>query len=198
MDKMPTIIEGFTHTEYLTVFSAIIFGYVGAEYFQGWGALIKNRRHVKSYWQHTLWTIFSFTLFIQNWWGIWPRTYLINESIFYFIYSLVPVFLFYIISVILFPDFKSVDESNTQNMEKYFYDNTRYLFGLFAIYFVLTIISSFVYADIGNVLVQNLIRALGVSLAITAAYYDKNKIIHIIFLVIGYFALMRFFLALPS
>lgn len=198
MEGMPKIIEGFTHNEYLTVFSAIIFGYVGAEYFQGWGALIKNRRHLQSYWQHTLWTIFSFTLFIQNWWGIWPRTRLINESIFYFIYSLVPVFLFYIISVILFPDFNNVEESKTHDMKAYFYNNTRYLFGLFAIYFVLTIISSFVYPDMGNVLIQNIIRSLGVVLAVIAAYFHKNKVIHIIFLVIGYAALIRFFLALPS
>ena len=198
MDKMPNIIEGFTHTEYLTVFSAIIFGYVGAEYFQGWGAIIKNRRHLKSYWQHTLWTIFSFTLFIQNWWGIWPRTYLINESIFYFFYSLVPIFLFYLISVILFPDFNNVDDSATNDLKEYFYNNTRYLFGLFAIYFTLTIISSFVYADIGNVLIQNIIRAVGVALALLAAYYDKNKNLHTVFLIIGYVALIRFFLALPS
>ncbi|QSE98943.1 hypothetical protein [Fulvivirga lutea] len=195
---MPKIIEGFTHTEYLTVFSAIIFGYVGAEYFQGWGALLRNRRMVKAYWQHTLWTIFAFTLFIQNWWGIWPRTKLINESIFYFFYSLVPIFLFYIISVILFPDFRSIEKNTTTDMKEYFYSNTRYLFGLFALYFVFTIVSSFVYPDIGNVFVQNLIRAFGVALAIGAAYFHQNKIIHTIFLIIGYAALVRFFLALPS
>ncbi len=197
MDRMPNIIEGFTHTEYLTVFSAIIFGYVGAEYFQGWGALIRNRRNLKAYWQHTLWTIFAFTLFIQNWWGIWPRTKMINESIFYFFYSLVPIFLFYIISVILFPDFRNSTDKTT-DMRTYFYDNTRYLFGLFSLYFVFTIISSFVYPDIGNVLMQNLIRGFGVALAAAAAYYNKNKILHSIFLIIGYAALIRFFLALPQ
>lgn len=196
MEGMPKIIEGFTHTEYLTVFSAIIFGYVGAEYFQGWGAIIKNRRRVKAYWQHTLWTIFAFTLFIQNWWGIWPRTRLINESIYYFFYSLVPIFLFYIISVILFPDFKV--NKDKYDLKEYFYENTRYLFGLFSLYFVFTIISSFVYPDIGNVLVQNLIRGFGVLLAVGAAYFHKNKVIHAIFLVIGYIALFMFFMALPS
>ncbi|HNP19432.1 MAG TPA: hypothetical protein PKL31_13425 [Fulvivirga sp.] len=196
MDRVPQIIEGFTHTEYLTVFSAIIFGYVGAEYFQGWGSLIRNRKNVKVYWQHTLWTIFAFTLFIQNWWGIWPRIALINENIFYFFYSLVPIFLFYTISVILFPDFKKVDEEI--DMQEYFYQNSRYLFGLFSLYFVFTIVSSFVYPDIGNVLVQNLIRTLGVLLAAGAAYFHKNRTVHVIFLVIGYIALMMFFLALPT
>lgn len=95
-DKVPEIIDGFTHTEYLTVFTAIIFGYVGAEYF------------------------------------------------------------------------------------------------------VLTIVSSFVYDDIGNVFIQNVIRGFGVALAIAAAFFNRRVWLHIIFLVIGYFSLIRFFLALPT
>lgn len=196
MNEMPEIIDGFTHTEYLTVFSAIIFGYVGAEYFQGWGALIRNRTKIKAYWQHTLWTIFAFTMFIQNWWGIWPRTEYIVENLFYFFYSLVPIFIFYIVSVLLFPDFKK-DDVHT-DMKDFFYANTRWLFGLFAIYFLFTISSSFVYQDIGNVDVQNYIRMFGVALAATAAYFNKNRVLHIIFLIIGYAALIRFFMALPS
>ncbi len=196
MERVPQIIEGFTHTEYLTVFSAIIFGYVGAEYFQGWGSLIRNRKNVKVYWQHTLWTIFAFTLFIQNWWGMWPRVAYINENIFYFLYSLVPIFLFYMISVILFPDVKK--EDSMVKMEDYFYENSRYLFGLFSLYFVFTIVSSFVYPDIGNVLFQNILRTIGVLLAAGAAYFHQNKIIHLIFLIIGYAALVLFFFALPS
>jgi hypothetical protein len=196
MERVPNIIEGFTHTEYLTVFSAIIFGYVGAEYFQGWGAIIRNRKNVSAYWQHTLWTIFAFTLFIQNWWGIWPRIAFINENIFYFFYSLVPIFLFYMISVILFPDFKKTE--GMTNMQEYFYENSRYLFGLFSLYFVFTIVSSFVYPDIGNVLAQNLIRTFGVLLAAGAAYFHQNKVIHVAFLIIGYAALILFFFALPT
>ncbi|UII34906.1 hypothetical protein LVD17_13925 [Fulvivirga ulvae] len=194
-EKVPDIIEGFTHTEYLTVFSAIIFGYVGAEYFQGWGSIIKNRNHIRIYWQHLLWTIFAFIMFIQNWWGIWPRTAAINESIFFFIYSLIPIFLFYLISVILFPDFKKNEEVD---LKEYFYKNTRWLFSLFAVYFILTIISSFVYNDIGNVFIQNVIRSGGVMLAATAAYFNRKVWLHAIFLALGYFMLIQFFLALPT
>lgn len=196
MESMPKIIEGFTHTEYLTVFNAIIFGYVGAEYFQGWGVLIRNRKHLTIYWPHILWTIFSFTLFIQNWWGIWPRIRMINENIFYFFYSLIPICLFHFISVVLFPDFKN--DSETRNMEEHFYSNTRILFGLFSLYFVFTITSSFVYPDIGNVLIQNLIRSTGVILAGAAAYFYTNRLLHAIFLVIGYAALIWFFTVLPN
>lgn len=194
-DQVPDIIEGFTHTEYLTVFNAIIFGYVGAEYFQGWGSIIRNRKNIQAYWQHLLWTVFAFVMFIQNWWGIWPRVADINQSIFFFIYSLLPIFLFYLISVILFPDFKNQEKVD---MKEYFYGNTRWLFALFAVYFVLTIISSFVYNDIGNVLVQNIIRGGGVALAVTAAYFNRTVWLHVVFLAIGYYMLIQFFLALPT
>ncbi|MEM6522837.1 MAG: hypothetical protein AAF693_03550 [Bacteroidota bacterium] len=193
--EMPEVINGFTHTEYLTVFIAIIFGYVGAEYFMGWGAMIRNRTMIKIYWQHLLWTIFAFLVFIQNWWGIWPRTQLLTNNIYYFLYALLPIFIFYLISVVLFPDFKS---KGILDMEDQFYENSRWFFTLLAIYFALTIISSFVYPDIGNVLVQNLIRFIGVVLATMAAYLNNAKKLHYAVLVIGYVSLVGFFLALPS
>ncbi len=195
MLQMPSIIDGVTHSEYLTVFNAIIFGYVGSEYFLGWGSMIRNRDKVQVYWQHLLWTIFAFVLYIQNWWGVWPRTAMINKSLFYFIYSLVPIFIFYLISVILFPNFNN---SDNVNMKEHFYRNTRWLFALFAIYFAITIFSSFVYADIGDVTLQNGIRTIGILLALGAAYFDKKTLIHIVFLIIGCGSLISFFLVLPT
>ena len=118
--QMPEVINGFTHAEYLTVFIAIIFGYIGAEYFIGWGAMIRNRGMIKVNWQHLLWTIFAFLVFIQNWWGIWPRTEVLTHNIYYFLYALLPIFIFHLISVVLFPDFKFTIK---KDMEIHFYDN---------------------------------------------------------------------------
>ncbi len=193
--EMPEVINGFTHAEYLTVFIAIIFGYVGAEYFMGWGAMIRNRVIIKNSLQHLLWTIFAFLVFIQNWWGIWPRTEVLTHSIYYFLYALVPIFIFHLISVVLFPDFKT---SERMDMEEHFYRNSRWFFGLLSIYFITTIISSFVYPDIGQVVIQNLIRLAGVILAGCASYFSQSKKLHYIVLVVGYISLAGFFLALPS
>jgi hypothetical protein len=193
MEKMPDVIQGFSQVEYLTVFVAIIFGYVGAEYFVGWGTMMRNRKEIKEYWPQIAWTIFAFLLFIQNWYGIWPRSQFINDNIFYFLYTLFPVLLFYLISVVLFPSFKK----NTTDMKVYFYENTRLLFSFFAGYFILAIISSFVYDDLGNVLVQNAIRLMGVLLSGAAAYYHKNERLHLVFLFIGFMALSAFVFALP-
>ncbi|CAN5466402.1 hypothetical protein BH23BAC1_BH23BAC1_03290 [soil metagenome] len=191
---MPDVIHGFSQVEYLTVFVAIIFGYVGAEYFMGWGTMMRNRKDIKEYWPHIAWTIFAFLLFIQNWYGIWPRSRFINDSIFYFLYTLIPVLLFYFISVVLFPSFKLHDT----DMKIYFYENTRLLFLFFAGYFVLAILSSFVYEDMGNVVIQNLIRLLGVMLSGAAAYFNKNEKLHITLLCISFIALSAFVFALPG
>jgi hypothetical protein len=197
MDNMPEVIRGFTHTEYLTVFIAIIFAYVGAEYFQGWGTLVRNRKVIKSYWQHLLWTFFAFATFIQNWWGIWPRTQFITTGIYFFFFSLVPILLFYLISVILFPDFNRLDQSVT-NMKDYFYKNTRWFFSLLAVYFAFTIAASFIYPDLGDVFVQNLTRGAGIVLALSAAYFHQSQIMHIFLLIVAYAALFRFFIALAG
>ncbi|MFN6944599.1 MAG: hypothetical protein ACK4ND_06605 [Cytophagaceae bacterium] len=193
MEKMPQEIQGFSQVEYLMVFIAIIFGYIGAEYFVGWGTMMRKRRAIREYWPHIAWTIFAFLLFIQNWYGIWPRAKYINQSIFYFIYSLFPILLFHLISVVLFPSFRD----KTTDMKAYFYTNSRLLFFFFALYFILAIVSSFVYEDMGNVMVQNIIRALGVSLSLLAAWFHKNEKLHIAFLFIGFIALTLFVFALP-
>jgi hypothetical protein len=195
MDQMPEVIKQFSHVEYLTVFNAILFGFVGAEYFSGWASMLRNRNNVNHYWQHILWTIFAFTLYIQNWYGVWPRTTVINENVFYFLFSLAPILVFHFISVILFPDFA---KDTSFDVKRYYHENLTWLYGLFAGYFMLTIVNSFVYPDIGDVLVQNLIRLGGVALCLLAMLFRNKKFVHPIFLAIGYVSLFLFLRALPA
>lgn len=195
MNEMPELIKGFSQVEYLTVFNAIIFGFVGAEFYSGWGSMIRNRNHIKNNWQHVLWTLMAFTLYIQNWYGIWPRIEFINVNVFYFLFSLAPIFIFHVISVILFPDFSKAEN---EDVKKYHFENIRYLYVLFAAYLVLALANSFVYPDKGNVMLQSIIRLVGISLCVSAFIFHKYKIIHGIFLIIGCAAAFAFMLALPS
>ena len=106
MDKMPELIEGFSQIEYLLIFNAIVFGAIASEYFSGWGGMLRNReRLVFSPLQFT-WSVYAFLLLVQNWFGIWPRSMYINDSVVYFYFSLIPMLLFYLISVVLFPQMK--------------------------------------------------------------------------------------------
>lgn len=193
---MPESIGGFNHTEYLMVFVAIIFGYVGAEYFVGWGNLLRKRANIKIYWLHLLWTIFSFMMFITNWYGIWPRTEYITYNITYYFFALLPILIFYFINVILFPNFK---EKEKLDLKEYYTKNASWLFSLFALYFLFTIIAGYVYFnDPGNKLVQNSLRFLGVVLSLLAAKYKDKYILHICLLIFGFAGLIFFILSIPT
>ena len=195
MSEMPELIKGFSQVEYLTVFNAIIFGFVGAEFYAGWGSMIRNRSHIKNYWQHVLWTLLAFTLYIQNWYGIWPRIEFINVNVFYFVFSLAPIFVFHVIGVILFPDFSKPEN---EDLKKYHFENIKYLYILFGAYLMLAIANSVVYPDKGNVLLQTIIRVVGITLCVLAIIFQKYRVIHAIFLIIGCAAAFVFLMALPS
>lgn len=195
MKHMPVDINGFSHIEYLIVFNTIIFGLVASEFFTGWGSMLRYRDNVKPYWLHFVWTIFAFFLIIQNWYGIWPRTRFIDDNMGYFIYSLVPMFIYHLIGVTLFPSFR---RQKIVDLKTYFYKQARVLFILFAIYFLFTIISSFVYQDVGNVFRQNVLRGIGLFFSLLAAKYYRNLWLHFILLFMGFSGLIAFILAIPK
>lgn len=192
---MPVDIDGFSHIEYLIVFNTIIFGLVAGEYFTGWGSMLRYRDNVKTYWLHFVWTIFSFLLIIQNWYGIWPRTRFIDDHIGFFIYSLVPMFIYHLISVTLFPSFK---KRKAVDLKEHFIKQSRVMFILFAIYFLFTIISSFVYQDVGDVNKQNILRAIGLALSLIAAKFYRVIWLHLLLLAMGFGGLISFVLAIPK
>ncbi len=90
-----------------------------------------------------------------------------------------PILLFHLISVVLFPNFNT---TANVDLKDFFFKNTRWLFSLFATYFAFTILSSFIYPDVGDIQTQNIIRGVGVLLSCVAAVYHKNTIIHNTFL----------------
>lgn len=195
MVKMPEFISGFSQVEYLTIFYTILFGVIASEYFVGWGNMFRQRDKVKVYWLHMSWSIFTFLTLIQNWFGIWPRMVYINHNILYFYYGLIPMFLFYLITVVLFP---SADSGVKVDYEHHYFKNARAFFILFGIYMGSAITSSLVYEDHGNVLAQNIIRSFGIALSIGAAYYNRNFWLHAGILLIGYLSLFQFLFFIPK
>lgn len=195
MEKMPIEIGGFSQVEYLAVFITILFGVVASEFFMGWGNILRNRATNKPYWLHLTVTVFSFLTLIQNWYGIWPRTKYINENFLFFFYSMVPMLIFHLKTVALFPN---ADDSKHVDYKEYYKKNVRLLFILLAVYFALTISSSLIYVDKGNVLVQNLLRCFGVIFSLVIAFFNKKTWIQILFVIVGFLALAQFIMAIPK
>lgn len=191
---MPIDIEGLSHIEYLIVFNTILFGVVASEFFTGWGNMLRFRDQVKFNLLHFMWTLFAFLTLIQNWYGIWPRTRFLNDNIVYFFYSLVPMFVFHLITVALFPNIK---EGKFVDFKVYYEKNARMLFILFGVYFVLTISSSYIYVDSGDVLMQNIMRGGAAIFSFIAAYFNNKKILQALFLILGFAGLINFILSIP-
>lgn len=187
-------IDGFSNVEYLTVLYAIVYGFIISMYFTGWGDMIRRRAHLKFDIEHLLWTIFTFTMFVFNWYGTWHRIEFINVGLGYFFYSLAPPLLFYLLSVLLFP---AIDRNQLIDFKEYLRDNKRWIFGILALYFLVSISSGMVYQENDLIDKQNIFRGVGFLLCTTAALV-KNRALHIGFLVLGFGMLMSFFATVPT
>lgn len=197
LEKMPDVIEGFSQIEYLLIFNAIVFGAIASEYFSGWGGMLRNRSNVIFSPLQFTWTVFAFLLLVQNWFGIWPRAKFVNDGIGFFYFSLIPMLLFYLISVILFPHTKY---NATIDFKSHYDKNARALYIIFGLYLIFTIIGSFVYQEVdkGDVFKQNAIRIIGIILCIFSAFYNKKKWLHVIFLVLNFIGIIIFTLQIPK
>ena len=188
---MPEILEGFSQVEYLIIFSAIVFGAIAGEYFSGWGNLLRYRHKTKFSPIQFAWSIFAFLLLIQNWFGSWPRAKFVNDNALYFYFSLIPLLLFYLMSILMFPERKK-EKDHVLNFKEHYNKNSRALFIVFGIYLLFTIVGSYVYKDVGNVLAQNILRTIAIALCIFGAIFNEKKWIHVIFLTMHYIGLIIF------
>lgn len=193
---MPEIIEGFSQVEYLLIFNAIVFGAIASEYFSGWGGMLRYREKVKMSPIQFVWSIFAFLLLIQNWFGIWPRAKFINDNAMFFYFSLIPMLLFYLMSVIMFPSMRA--GAKIEDFDSHYTKNSRALFILFGIYLCITILGSFIYADVGNVIMQNTLRTLGIILCILCAVYNHKRWLHKVFLTLHFIGLIVFMTQIPE
>lgn len=187
-------VEGFSNVEYLIVFNAIIYGFITSMYFSGWGDIIRSRSQIKVHWEHLAWTIFSFLMFVANWYGAWHRVEFINDGIFYFFFSLIPLLLFYFISVVLFP---VIREGKQIDLYEHLVKNKPAIFIIFAIYFFNTVVSGVVYKENDWIDEQQVMRYVGVALSVIAILF-RNRVFHVAFLALGFFTLIRFFATLPA
>lgn len=174
-------IDGFSKVEYLITFYAILFGIVAFEYFQGWGLLLQFYNEIRIYWVHLLWSVFTFGMLVDIWWISWTRVSFVSINIGYFTISLLTPFLFYIGSVILFPDF---DRKDNRDLKEYFYKVKKWFFLVFGMYFLINIVNSYFYNEIDIYPEQNLYRFAGILFCIPAIL-TNNQLFHKIFAVLA-------------
>lgn len=108
---------GLSKVEYLTIFGTFVYGYVAAQFFMGWGAMVYRRKKLTLSAEHLGWTILTFMLLIDIWWGSWLKGYNIAQNKLLFYLSMVSPLIFYLISTLLFPPFNLTENTN---LNRYF------------------------------------------------------------------------------
>jgi hypothetical protein len=114
---METLLSSFSKLEYLTIFGTFVYGYVATQSLLGWGTMISHRKTITFSTEHLTWTILTFMLLIDVWWGSWLKGFFISKHRFYFYLSLISPLIFYILSILQFPP---LDKPDNRNLHQYF------------------------------------------------------------------------------
>jgi hypothetical protein len=175
--------DSFSVVEYLSIFSAFIYGYVATRFFSGWGAMINFRHSIKFSKEHLFWTLFTFGLLIDIWWGSWVKGNFLRQYLLYYL-SLLPPLVFYLISVLLFPP---LSDDKFLDLKRYF-DRIRvrnYLLFI-ALFITFEVGRGYFKKDVEADLYFNL---SAVSLA-TLGIFSRKILIHYAILLAGSFLLL--------
>jgi len=133
--------ESFSAVEYLSIFTAFIFGYVATRFFSGWSAMINFRHAIKFSKEHLAWTLLTFGLLIDVWWGSWIKGTLINRQTIYYVSLLSPI-IFYILSVLLFPP---LSDDRFLDLRKYFHSIHNQIYLVYISLFISFVINDFFF-----------------------------------------------------
>jgi len=180
----------FSKEEYLIIFIAFVYGFVAQEFFQGWGKILRRTKRTainELYWYHLLWTILAFGLMITFWWDYWDRNAKIAQNIGYFLITLIPPLLFYLITIIIFP---SKLGKSTFQLKEYFMGQLPMLLWLIAALLTSDLIIT-IATDVMNI-EDALFLVFSIILAILAALY-KRPYLHKLMLVVGFAILIAHF-----
>jgi hypothetical protein len=182
----------FTVVEYVSVFTAFIYGYVATRFFSGWGAMINFRHSIKFSKEHLFWTVLTFGLLIDIWWGSWIKGNFIHINHLYYI-SLLPPLLFYLVSVILFPPFS---DDHFLDLKKYFSNVRRKHYLLFLGLFATFLINDYFFK---RSFVNNFyLNFTAIVIALIAYFFHYSQIINRVVLVCAWCGLTFHMLNQPA
>ncbi|WP_291721097.1 hypothetical protein [Bernardetia sp.] len=174
-NTLPNQIEGFSRIEYLAVFNAIIFGFIVAEFFMGWGNFMRYRSQIHFDFIPVIWSFLTFLVSILIWWGTWTNNEFIGKNIYYYYYSLALPLLLYLVCVFLFPKVSdSRYEKDTFDLERYFQKQAPIISFLYGLLFTAMILNSIIFEEYEFWSIKNYIKG-GAALLAFAGIIIKNR-----------------------
>jgi hypothetical protein len=165
--------SGFSFVDYITVFSAFIYGYVATMFLTGWAFMIQHIRKIHYGKEYFAWTVLVFGLLIEVWWVSWKREPFVASHLGFFLMSLSAPLIYYMLTTILFPIMRNATEDD---LTDYFRRNEKVFYGLFGILFIVSFILANTMEE-QHTWVTNYFRLGAIGLAIWA-YYSNSVLVH--------------------
>jgi hypothetical protein len=187
--KQPAIwkdnIDGFSMTEYLTIFIAFVYGSIASRFFSSWGTLISKFGQIKINKEHLGWTLLTFCLLLDFWTGSWPREKFITININYFILSLLVPMSFYGLTAVLFPIIK---RGQNFNFDDFYDSHKKIIYVLFGV----TMLANAISANLMEQKlfeIENLFRLVAIMFA-AVAFLTKRVSVERFVLIFGWVMLI--------
>jgi hypothetical protein len=178
-DSIQWAINGFSFSEYTSVFITFIYGFIVAKFLDGWSYFIVNKKALKIHVFYVLWTILIFGLLVDFWWGLWDRNEIVSRRFVYFFVSLLVPFGFYIITSLLFPEKGAVKDEVNEGFKK----NSKLIYASFIFIFLMDFITSQMLQINFLFGIENLYRLIAILLAGLGILINKKRMDWIVLVV---------------
>lgn len=178
-------IEGFSLTEYLTIFLTFLYGAVASRFFMGWGHIYNNWETVTISKKYLAWTLLAFGLLMDMWYGSWEREPYISGNIWIFFLVLTIPIAYYLLSVVIFPD--KIDKEN--DFFEFYQKNVRSIVVLFGATLVANLIVANALEEVQIITAKNIFRVSAIGLATSAIYINRLKFYDVV-LILGWLLLI--------
>ena len=160
--------------EFSTVVVSIVLAIAIARILATWGSMIRLRHRVRPYWVHAGWSALILLLAVQNWLGYWELQDWPGFSFLQYLLILLPSLILVVLTFVVCPDLAT---EGVESMERNFYDNSSWSFGLAAIYLVALIASGSLLQGDSWIGQKTLLRLVGLA-AVSALSVTKSRKVH--------------------
>ncbi len=162
-----------TATEYIFIFYSFILALAVAEVLQGVGTMLR-RKKVRFSLLHIAWVGLILISILQFWWGSWPLQAMTKWSLSGMLVGFTSTLLLYLAAFTSFPS----DIHENEDMEGYYFQESKTLWILFALYVVSGALAGrVIFGQAWGVSIGDLLIFVVILLCVWSAF-SKRKLIH--------------------
>ena len=179
-----------TQFEFVSVFIAIVVAFAVSDILVSWGEQIRLRSKIRAYGLHTAWSGLLLIVLMSVWWALWVERDRTDWTFPEYLLLMVPYLTLALIAYIFTPRLDDEDK----DIRRYYFDISRWVFGLGAFYIMSWIFYAIVVARQALDEPGSLPRIVGLLLMIALAVW-RNERFHIAAVAVSYILLFSWITA---